>query len=111
VVPEELRPDDVFLHVLWATDDTVQTMFPVETIEAAGRAGARFSADGIDVTATFAMTGEIGGHLRLVRNGEAICDQPLTQGVEDSYAKWTSDPRFEAWRTNRYMGAVIGEGG
>ncbi len=108
VEPEVPRTDDVFLHVLWASDDTVQTMFPVETLEAAGQAEAKFSVDGLEVTATFRMTGDIGGHLRLVRNGEAICDWPLAKGIEDSYQKWTNDPRFGAWKTNPFMRAALG---
>jgi len=94
--------------VLWATDDAVRAMFPVEVIEAASWTGAKFSVDGLDVTATFAATGEVSAHLRLARHGEVICDRPLAKGVEDDYAKWTSDPRFNAWRTNHYMRAAIG---
>jgi hypothetical protein len=70
-----------------------RTMFPVETLEAAGQAGAKFSVHGLEVTATFAMTGDLRGHLRLVRSGEAICDRPLANGIEDSYQKWAGDPR------------------
>jgi hypothetical protein len=63
---------------------------------------------GLDVTATFATTGDVSGHLRLARHGEVICDRPLAKGVEDNDAQWTSDPRFNAWRTNEYMRAAIG---
>ena len=80
VEPGEPRGEDVFLHVLWATDDGVTAMFPVEAIEAADCAGAKFSVDGLNVTATFATKGDVSGHLRLARHGEVICDRPLAQG-------------------------------
>ena len=50
-------------------------MFPVEKIEQDGQAGAKFTADGLDVEVTFATTGEVAGHIKLAR--QAICDRPL----------------------------------
>lgn len=108
VEPQQPQPEEMFLHVLWAEDDSVQTMFPVETIEGAGQAGAKFSAHGVEVSVTFATSGEVGGHIRLIRNGKSIYDHALANGVEDNYKKWSSDTRFDAWTTNPYMRVVIG---
>ena len=109
VEPPAPQPEDIFLHVLWAADDTAQTMCPVETIEEASQAGARFAVNGVEVKVTFATTGDVGGHITLLQNGKSIDDRPLANGVEDSYQKWSSDPRFQARMTNPYMRAGIGD--
>ncbi|MHB1038441.1 MAG: heparinase II/III domain-containing protein [Pirellulales bacterium] len=108
VEPQVQQAEDVFLHVLWATDDRQKTMFPVEKISAAGRAGVKFTADGLDVEVTFATTGSPAGHIRLAREGREITNRPLAGAVEDHYDKWTSDARFQAWMTDPAMRAVIG---
>ena len=109
VEPQARQADDVFLHVLWATDGSVQQMFPVQTIQADGLAGAKFRADGMDVELTFATTGPIAGHVKLSRDGKVIHDRSLASAIEDDYQKWKTDPRFVSWMTNPNMRAVIGE--
>jgi len=108
VEPQEPQADDVFLHVLWATEETVREMFPVSTIDQDGLAGAGFSADGLEVEVAFATHGDLGGRIKLVRGVHLICDRPLATRVEDDYRKWSPDPRFQAWTTNPHMRAVIG---
>ncbi len=106
VEPEARQAEDLFLHVLWATDDSVKEMFPVERV---GPAGVRFTADGTAVEATFAPTGPVGGRIKLTRGGKVIADRPLAEGVEDDYRKWASDPRHREWMTSDFLRAVIGE--
>ena len=109
VEPQDRQADDVFLHVLWATDDGAKEMFPVRKIEKDGQAGAAFTADGTDVEVTFAKAGEPAGHVKLARNGKVLCDRPLASTVEDDYQKWSTDPRFKDWMTSPHMRAVIGD--
>ncbi len=109
VEPPRPQAEDVFLHVLWVTDDQVSKMFPVETVENEGQAGARFTADGMDVEVLFATTGEVGARLKLAARGKPICDRSLAKGVEDDYRKWSRNGRFSAWLTNAPMRAVVGK--
>ena len=109
VEPQDKQANDVFLHVLWATDDGAKEMFPVEKIEKDGQVGAKFTAGGSDVEVTFARTGEVAGHIKITRGGKAIRDRALAAGIEDNYQKWSSDPRFNGWMTSPYMRAAIGE--
>lgn len=109
VEPEVKQADDVFLHVLWATDDGAKEMVPVTKIEKNGQVGAQFRADGCDIEVTFAQTGDVAGHVKIVKGGKPVCDRPLASSLEDNYQKWKSDPRFTEWMTSPYMRSVIGE--
>jgi len=108
VEPRSPSAEDVFLHVLWATDDDTPAMFPVEKVSKQGQAGARFSAEGLDVEVIFATTGEVAGCIKLTRGGQVVCDRPLASAIEDDYQKWHSDSRFDAWMTNPYMRSAVG---
>jgi len=108
VEPQDRQNDDVFLHVLWATDDRAKEMFPVEKIDKGGQVGAKFTADGTEVEVTFDRAGEVAGHLRITKAGKVICDRKLAAKVEDNYRRWSSDPRFEDWTSSPFMRPVIG---
>ena len=108
VEPPRPQAEDVFLHVLWVTDDRIGEMFPVQTLEKEGWAGARFTADGTDVEVLFATTGEVNARLKLAGQGKPICDRPLANAVKDDYRQWSRDARFPAWLTNAPMRAVVG---
>ena len=107
VEPAAKSPNDLFLHVLWATEDGVRDMFPVETIERSRQTGIRFVADGIAVEAHFAKYGDLAGHIRLMKEGRVLADDPLPCRVQDDYGLWKADPRFHDWSTNPAMQAVI----
>ena len=109
VEPQNRQNNDVFLHVLWATDDTAKEMFPVEKIEKDGQVGAKFTVDGSEVEVTFAKAGEVAGHIKITKGGKVICDRSLATKIEDNYQKWSSDPRFKDWMTNPYLRSAIGE--
>jgi hypothetical protein len=109
VEPENKQADDVFLHVLWATDDGAKQMFPVKTIEKNGKVGVQFSADGSDVEVSFAKTGDVAGYIKITKGGKVVCDRALAAEIEDNYQKWNNDPRFKEWMTNPYMRSWIGE--
>lgn len=109
VEPQAPQAEEVFLHVLWSTEETVPEMFPVTTLESDGQAGARFSAEGLAVEVTFATQGDVGARLKLSRGAQVLCDRALAAKVEDDYRKWGADRRFAAWTTNPSMRSVIGE--
>jgi len=107
VEPEVKQAEDLFLHVLWATEASAKAMFPVETLERGGQVGAKFVAGGIAVEVTFAKAGPVAGHIKLSRGGNLIADRSLASTVEDNYQQWRADPRFKDWTTNPHMRAVI----
>jgi len=100
VEPEAKSRSDLLLHVLWATGDRARKMFPVETIERTGQTGVRFVADGILIEASCAKTGDLTGHIRMMKEGRALADGPLPVRVNDHYNLWRADPRFQDWSTN-----------
>jgi hypothetical protein len=109
VEPAARQAEDLFLHVLWAADDSVREMVPVEKTEAGGRVGVRFTADGVTVEAEFDRAGPPGGRVRLSRGGQVLADRPLAARVEDDYRKWEADPRHREWMTNDALRSAIGE--
>jgi hypothetical protein len=109
VEPENKQANDIFLHVLWATDEGAKEMFPVKLIEQGDRVGVQFRADGSDVEVVFAKTGDIAGKIKITKGGKVVCDRFLATEVEDDYQKWSNDPRFKEWMTNPYMRSHIGE--
>lgn len=58
--------------------------------------------------ATFATDGPTRGHIRVARAGKVVLDRPLAAEVEDSYEKWSEDPRYEAWMTRPEYRSFIG---
>ena len=81
VKPGAARADDVFLHLLQVGDQTVTAMEPAEARLEGGQARLTFQAHGAQVTVTLPTTGAIGGHIRIVREGQTIADTDLTQAV------------------------------
>jgi hypothetical protein len=108
VEPREKNAEDLFLHVLWATDERVKEMFPVEMTEDPTRFGVRFVADGVGVEASFAKAGQVAGRLVLKQGDRVLVDRPLASQVEDDYRQWKTDPRFSDWKTLPGMRAVMG---
>jgi len=111
VEPRLKAESDLFLHVLWATEDRVREMFPVESIEDPDQVGVRFVADGIDVEAAFSKAGSVGGRIRLAKGGRTIAARDLASAVEDHYRQWKTDPRFQDWSTDPAMRAAMGGAG
>jgi hypothetical protein len=109
VEPQDQQTNDVFLHVLWTTNDGAKEMFPVEKITKNGRVGVKFRADGSDVEVLFAHSGDVAGHIKISKAGKVVCDRALASEIEDNYQKWSGDPRFKDWMTNPYLRSVIGE--
>jgi len=100
-----------FLTVLVAADQTVPQMPSAERIERDGRVGARLVMAGRTHEVTFATSGPVAGHIRISEGGRTLLDRPLAAGLEDDYAKWSADPRYEAWTTRAEYRNFIGTAG
>jgi hypothetical protein len=88
-----------FLVVLQATDQTTESMVPVERIERENQIGAKVSMGTTAYKVTFATAGPTGGHIRVEQTGKVVLDRALAAEVEDNYDKWSEDSRYEAWMT------------
>jgi len=106
VEPAEKNRDDLFLHVLWATDDTVTEMLPTELIESEKTVGAHITTPEAEVTVTFAVGGSPGGHISITR-GPAVVEAAFPDQVVDDYESWRDDPRHERWMTDPYLKAAL----
>ena len=105
-----------FLTVLVAADRTVAEMPSAERIQQDGRVGARLVIARRTHEVTFATSGPVAGRIRITEAGKGILDRPLAATVEDTYAKWSADPRYKTWTTrpeyHNFIGrAVTGKGG
>lgn len=97
-----------FLVVLHATDQGTSLMPPAERIERSGQRGARVTVGQTMYEVTFARSGPVGGHIRIVRSGQVALDRDLAAGVEDNYRQWSADPRYKTWMTRREYENFIG---
>jgi hypothetical protein len=96
VEPEVKQEEDLFLHVLWATDASAAQMLPTELVEEGGRVGARIRAPQGEVMVTFAASGPVAAHLS-VQGASARLDTDLATEVRDTYEAWRDDPRYRRW--------------
>jgi hypothetical protein len=53
-------------------------------------------AGGRQYEVTLNRAGPVGGTLGVLRDGQTV-RQPLAQGIDDTYAHWQGDPRYEKW--------------
>ncbi len=81
VKPGSAREEDIFLHLIQVGDQALEAMGEVQAQTTGDRAEVRFNAEGRDVVLSFATTGEIGGHIRICENGQALVDRELTGEV------------------------------
>jgi hypothetical protein len=108
VEPAAKQQDDLFLHVLWATDASATEMLPTELVEEDGRVGARIRTPQGEVTVTFAATGPVAAHLsiqgaRPQAGASARLDTDLATDVRDDYEAWRDDPRYQRWMSDPAM--------
>jgi hypothetical protein len=106
VEPREKRREDLFLHVLQATDGAVTKMAPAELIEEEGEVGARIQARGGEVTVTFGTTGPVRGRVKIEAGTEDI-DLELAREVIDDYEAWRDDPRYGRWMNDPSFRAAL----
>jgi len=102
-------PADVnFLVVLHAADRQTQAMPAAEFVQAAGRAGAKFTLAGRTYVVMFATAGPPAAHVAVAEGGRTVLDRDLATTVQDDYRKWSADPRYAAWTTRPEYRNFIG---
>lgn len=80
VSPGAERTEDVFLHVIQVGDQALDGMDATELIEGEGIAGVRVRIGERIWEVTFATTGNLAGHIRLIGGGQPL-DRPLATEV------------------------------
>jgi len=84
----EPAQEQVFLHLIEVGDQTRQAMSAAERISGEGSEGVRFdqtaqrSAGDGTVEVSFATTGDLAGHIRVVRGDEVLVDADLAREVQ-----------------------------
>ncbi|MDP6776469.1 MAG: hypothetical protein QGI83_06875, partial [Candidatus Latescibacteria bacterium] len=81
VSPGSAREDDVFLHLIQVGDQDLDRMCDTDTDLSDGRARLSFTSDGRDIEIVFAVTGDVGGHIRIADGGKVVRDDDLTREV------------------------------
>ncbi len=107
VEPGQEQTEDLFLHVLWATDGSARRMLPTELIETSDSVGARIRAPGTEVAVTFATTGPVSGHITIRKGAATVLDSDLATEVVDTYEAWRDDPRYGRWMTDPYYQGAL----
>jgi heparin/heparan-sulfate lyase len=82
VSPGAARRDDYFLHLLRATDQTVETMGNARTITDDNARGVGFSSEGTDWEVTFGLEGDPSGRVLAREDGETVLEETLSDDVE-----------------------------
>ncbi len=108
LAPEGRPAATEFLVVLHATDQGTPMMPPVERIERTGQPGAQVTVGQTVYDVTFARSGSVGGHIRIVRSGAVVLDRDLATVVQDNYQQWSADPRYKTWMSRREYENFIG---
>jgi len=95
VIPARPRTDDVFLHVLEATDRSQERALPVRRIDVGTRIVLRFEYQGKNYEVAFNRTGKLGGRVK-IRQGwwKSLLDREFPAGIVD-----TDDAHIERCRT------------
>lgn len=89
VTPATLRTDDLFLHLIQVSDQSVVKMIQSRVCETQQQIELSFAVGPRVYAIGLKRTGEIGGHIRIEEAGKAVVDKDLTCEVR-SEARWTS---------------------
>lgn len=81
ISPGAARTDDVFLHLIQVGSQDLEHMSEASATIEAGKATVTLLAGGRAVTLSFHATGDVGGHIRIVRGEETLVNRPLTEQV------------------------------
>ena len=81
VRPGTARKEDHFLHLIQVGDQSLCAMSEADVNVSAASVELGFIASGKRVVISFAASGEIGGHVTCIRNGERIVDKDLARDV------------------------------
>ena len=82
VRPGTARKEDLFLHLIQVGDQSLCAMSEADVNVSAASVELGFIASGKRVVISFAASGEIGGHVTCIRNGEPVVDKDLAREVQ-----------------------------
>ncbi len=82
VKPGTPRTEDVFLHLLQASDQSVSKMVDSRVSEKGDQIEVTFTANARTYTIGLNKTGEVGGHIRITDGENVLVDQALTQELQ-----------------------------
>jgi len=100
VGPGKANESDLFLHVLQAVDAGKPRTYAARKIERNGMTGVEVKSGNRTFEVLFATQGDAAGHIKVTENGQVVADRDFPQKIEDTYALWQADPRFEMWMTD-----------
>jgi len=78
VRPGGARTEDVFLHLIQASDQTVEKMVDSRITEKDQQTDLAFSVGARTYTISLNKTGDVGGHIRIEDGGKVLLDKDLT---------------------------------
>ena len=82
---------------------------PAATVgEERGMVVVTLTVNGHQERVSFSRAGPVGGEIALMADGR-MRSQTLARDIQDTYANWSSDPRFKAWTTEDRFDFVIPE--
>jgi len=81
VEPRKARERDYFLHLIQASDQTVDKMVESEVSETDDRIELAFNVGARAFAISLHKTGDVGGHIRIAEHGEVLVDRAITQEV------------------------------
>jgi len=81
VTPGAAREQDYFLHLIQASDQSVEEMVESDVSENEDQIELTFSVGARTHTIALNKTGEVGGHIRIEEDGAMLVNRPLTQRI------------------------------
>ncbi|NLF72067.1 MAG: hypothetical protein GX575_23790 [Candidatus Anammoximicrobium sp.] len=82
VKPGAARTEDAFLHLIQVSDETVQKMADSQVRETGEQIELTFTVGARTYSVALNRTGDVGGHLRITEDEQALFDQDLTGQVQ-----------------------------
>jgi len=82
VKPGAARTDDVFLHLIQASDQAMEKMAESRVSERGEQIQLTFTAGARAYTISLNKTGAVGGRIRIEEGGKAVVDKDLTRDVQ-----------------------------
>ncbi|MBM3891493.1 MAG: hypothetical protein FJ388_20465, partial [Verrucomicrobia bacterium] len=82
VKPGAAQTEDCFLHLLQATDQSVEKMVGSHVDEKSGQIELTFTVGARAYAIRLNKTGIIGGHIRIEEGGKALADKELTREIQ-----------------------------
>jgi len=82
VKPGAPRADDVFLHLIQVSDQTVTKMAESRVSDLGEHIALTFKAGARTCTIGLNKTGNIGGHIRIEEGGQAVIDKDLARDIQ-----------------------------